>query len=76
MISHQHEQNVIDGKKTINLFPAAEQHRDKDSTFLFEEGDVFGLDVLLTTGEETKVSKPLNPVHKHGSVLDLSDRTG
>ncbi|POV94977.1 hypothetical protein PSTT_16541 [Puccinia striiformis] len=46
--------NVIDGKKTINLFPAAEQHRDKDSTFLFEEGDVFGLDVLLTSGEETK----------------------
>jgi hypothetical protein len=57
MISHQHTQNVIDGKKMINLFPTTEQHRDKDSTFLFEEGDVFGLDVLLTSGEETKVSK-------------------
>lgn len=54
MISHQHQQNVIDGKKTINLFPAAEHHRDKDSTFVFEEGDVFGLDVVLTTGQETK----------------------
>lgn len=54
MISHQHQQNVIDGKKTINLFPAAEHHRDKDSTFIFEEGDVFGLDVLLTSGQEPK----------------------
>ncbi|KAG0144098.1 hypothetical protein CROQUDRAFT_47766 [Cronartium quercuum f. sp. fusiforme G11] len=54
MVSHQHEQNVIDGKKTINLFPTTEQHRDKDSTFMFEEGDVFGLDVLLTTGVDTK----------------------
>jgi len=54
MMSHQHDQNVIDGKKIINLFPTAEQHRDKDSTFLFAEGDVFGLDVLLTSGEETK----------------------
>lgn len=39
MVSHQHDQNVIDGKKTINLFPAADQHRDKDSTFIFEEGE-------------------------------------
>ncbi|KAI8454472.1 curved DNA-binding protein Cdb4 [Phakopsora pachyrhizi] len=54
MISHQHEQNSIDSKKTINLFPSSEQHRDKDSTFVFEEGDVFGLDVLLTTGQDIK----------------------
>ncbi|KAH9813726.1 peptidase M24, structural domain-containing protein [Melampsora americana] len=54
MVSHQHDQSVIDGKKTINLFPTTEQHRDKDSTFVFEEGDVFGLDVLLTTGGDTK----------------------
>lgn len=54
MLSHQHQQDVIDGKKTINLFPTSEQHRDKDSTFIFEEGDVFGLDVVLTSGEDTK----------------------
>ncbi|OAV90053.1 hypothetical protein PTTG_09338 [Puccinia triticina 1-1 BBBD Race 1] len=68
MISHQHEQNVIDGKKTINLFPAAEQHRDKDSTFLFEEGDVFGLDVLLTSGEETKAKA-------HGDRTSIFQKT-
>lgn len=60
MVSHQHEQNVIDGKKTINLFPMTEQHRDKDSTFVFEEGDVYGLDVLLTTGQDTKVRSTFN----------------
>jgi len=55
MLSCQHEQNVTDGKKRILLNPTPELKRDHD-TATFEEGEVYGVDVLIVTGSDGKVS--------------------
>lgn len=52
-LSCQHEQNVSDGKKRIILNPSPEARRDHDSC-IFEEGEVWGVDVLIVTGEDGK----------------------
>lgn len=54
MLSCQHEKNVTDGKKRIILNPAAEQRREHE-TATFEEGEVYGVDVLVVTGPTGKV---------------------
>jgi methionine aminopeptidase len=53
MLSCVHEQNITDGKKRIILNPSPEQRRDHD-TETFEEGEVWGVDVLVVTGEDGK----------------------
>ena len=53
MLSCQHEQNVTDGKKRILLNPSPELKRDHD-TVTFEEGEVYGVDVLVVTGTDGK----------------------
>jgi len=53
MLSCTHEQNVTDGKKRIILNPAPEQRRDHE-TETFEEGEVWGIDVLITSGSDGK----------------------
>lgn len=45
------EQNQIDAKKRILLFPALEQRRDSDNQFKLEEGEVYALDVCVTNGD-------------------------
>ena len=57
MLSCQHEQNVPDGKKRILLGPTPELRRDHE-TVTFEEGEVWGVDVLVVTGSEGKVRSP------------------
>lgn len=54
MLSCQHEKNVTDGKKRIILNPAADQRREHE-TATFEEGEVYGIDVLVVTGSDGKV---------------------
>lgn len=56
MLSCNHEQNVSDGKKRILLNPSPELKRDHE-TVTFEEGEVYGVDVLVVTGTDGK-SKP------------------
>ncbi|ORY27797.1 peptidase M24, structural domain-containing protein [Naematelia encephala] len=56
MLSCQHERNVTDGKKRILLNPSPELKRDHE-TCTFEEGEVYGVDVLLVTGSDGK-AKP------------------
>lgn len=56
MLSCQHERNVTDGKKRILLNPTSELRREHE-TFSFEEGEVYGVDILIVTGTDGK-AKP------------------
>jgi methionine aminopeptidase len=55
MLSCQHEKNVTDGKKRIVINPSPE-HRREHETVTFAEGEVYGVDILLVTGADGKVS--------------------
>merc|ERR1712044_73138 len=50
MLSHQLNQNVIDGEKTIIQNPNEAQRKEHDK-FDFELHEVFAIDVLISTGE-------------------------
>lgn len=54
MLSCQQTQNVIDGKKRIILNPPEAQKKDFE-TVTFEENEVYGIDILVTSGEDGKV---------------------
>jgi hypothetical protein len=51
--SPQHTQNKTDGPKRIILNPSPEQRREESSK-TFEEGEVFGVDVLITSAPDGK----------------------
>ena len=48
----QHEQSSIEAKKGIVAFPSEQQRRDGDNAFSFDEGEVYGLNILVTNGEK------------------------
>ena len=50
MLSHQLEQNTIDGEKTIIQNPSEAQRKEHDK-FDFELHEVYAVDVLISTGE-------------------------
>jgi methionine aminopeptidase len=58
MLSCQHEKNVTDGKKRILLNPSPELKREHEAC-TFEEGEVYGVDILIVTGSDGKVSLAL-----------------
>jgi len=53
MLSCQQTQNIIDGKKRIILNPNETQKRDFESA-TFAEGEVYGIDILVSSGEDGK----------------------
>jgi len=53
MLSCQQEQNVIDGKKRIVLNPSEAQKREFEAV-TFTEGEVWGIDILVSSGEDGK----------------------
>ncbi|OCH95374.1 proliferation-associated protein 1 [Obba rivulosa] len=53
MLSCQQTQNVIDGKKRIILNPTEAQKRDFE-TITFAENEVYGIDILISSGEDGK----------------------
>nr|GAT60688.1 predicted protein [Mycena chlorophos] len=53
MLSCQQSQNQIDGKKRVILNPSEAQRRDTE-TATFAEGEVWGIDILVSTGEDGK----------------------
>ncbi|KAF8737610.1 hypothetical protein AX14_012604 [Amanita brunnescens Koide BX004] len=53
MLSCQQTQNVIDGKKRIILNPTETQKRDFE-TATFEENEVYGIDILISSTEDGK----------------------
>jgi len=69
MLSCQQTQNVIDGKKRIILNPSEAQKRDFEAA-TFSEGEVYGVDVLISTGEDGKVRQNIFP---HNFTVDLID---
>lgn len=54
MLSCQQTQNVIDGKKRIILNPSEGQKKDFE-TITFAEGEVYGIDILVSSTEDGKV---------------------
>lgn len=50
MLSHQLQQNMIDGEKTIIQNPSEAQRKEHDK-FDFELHEVYAVDVLISTGE-------------------------
>ena len=60
MLSCQHEKDVTDGKKRILLNPTAELKREHE-TCTFEEGEVYGMDILVVTGTDGKVRLSRTP---------------
>jgi len=53
MLSCQQTQNVIDGKRRIILNPSEAQRRDTE-TITFTEDEVYGIDILISSGEDGK----------------------
>ncbi|KDQ14341.1 hypothetical protein BOTBODRAFT_55496 [Botryobasidium botryosum FD-172 SS1] len=53
MLSCQQSQNVIDGKKRIILNPN-ESQKSGFETATFAEGEIYGIDVVVVTGEDGK----------------------
>lgn len=64
MLTHNQERNVLTGPKEIIINPNEEQKGQVD-TFEFEEGQVFGLDILMSTGEgKVKASEARTTIYK------------
>ncbi|KAJ7067033.1 peptidase M24, structural domain-containing protein [Mycena amicta] len=53
MLSCQQSQNQIDGKKRVILNPSEQQKRDTE-TAVFAEGEVWGIDILVSSGDDGK----------------------
>ena len=62
MLSCHQTQNVIDGKKRIVLNPT-EQQRKSHETVTFAENEVWGIDILVSSGEDGKVIDSLQCLH-------------
>lgn len=56
MLSHNQEHNVLYGPKEIILNPAKE-HKNQMDTHRFEELEVWGLDILVSTSADGKVKR-------------------
>lgn len=54
----QFTQNNLEAKKGLVAFPTAAQRSDSDNAYTFEEGDVYGLNIIVTDGERS-VSWPI-----------------
>lgn len=55
MLSCQQSKNVIDGKKRIILNPS-ESQKSGFETATFAEGEIWGIDIVVSSGEDGKVS--------------------
>ncbi|RXK37740.1 DNA-binding protein, 42 kDa [Tremella mesenterica] len=69
MLSCQFEKDVTDGKKRILLNPTPELKREHE-TCTFEEGEVYGVDILVVTGSDGK-AKPepsRTSIYKRGDI--------
>ncbi|KAI0925789.1 hypothetical protein AcW1_008121 [Taiwanofungus camphoratus] len=53
MLSCQQTQNIIDGKKRIILNPSEIQKKEFE-TVVFAENEVYGIDILVSSGEDGK----------------------
>lgn len=56
MLTHNQERDVLYGPKEVILNPAKE-HKNRMDTHRFEELEVYGLDILISTSADGKVKK-------------------
>ena len=70
ILSHSQERNVVDGKKEIILNPSENIKRE---THKFEQGEVYGVDILVSTGEgKVKRVDARTTVYKRAADLKYS----
>jgi len=70
ILSHSQERNVVDGKKEMILNPSEKVKRETHS---FAEGDVFGVDILVSTGDgKVKKLEARTTVFKRAADLKYS----
>ncbi|KAI9203495.1 peptidase M24, structural domain-containing protein [Polychytrium aggregatum] len=70
MLSHQIQKDVLDGPKQIVLNPT-EQQRKEIETFTFEEGQVYSIDILISTGEgKPKTQETRTTIFKRNAGLN------
>ncbi|KAF9520917.1 hypothetical protein BS47DRAFT_1286724 [Hydnum rufescens UP504] len=74
MLSCEQSKNVIDGKKRIILNPS-EGSRSGVDTATFAEGDVWGMDILITSGPEGRVRAIQAPDSRTSIYQKASDIT-
>ncbi|GAA5868506.1 hypothetical protein JCM1840_007022 [Sporobolomyces johnsonii] len=53
ILSHQFTQNNLEAKKGLVSTPTASQRSDSDNAYVFEEGEVYGLNIHVTNGDKT-----------------------
>lgn len=70
MLSHNQERNVMYGPKEVILNPTKENKNQID-TFRFEENEVYGLDILVSTSADGKVK----PAQYATSLYKLTGNT-
>ncbi|KAI9508543.1 proliferation-associated protein 1 [Russula earlei] len=79
MLSCPQTQNVIDGKKSIIINPSEGQKRDFE-TVTFAVGEVYGIDVLVSSGEDGKrdhtVSYQLKMKMSRGVFSEVQKKAG
>ena len=78
MLSLQHQQNNIAGKKRIIINPSESQRRDFESQ-KFEENEVYGLDIIVSTegssGKTKSKQDPTNVFRKTDLTYQLKLRS-
>ncbi|GAA5967151.1 hypothetical protein JCM11641_000456 [Rhodosporidiobolus odoratus] len=59
ILSHQFTQNNLEAKKGLIAFPNSNQRADSENAYTFEEGEVYGFNVIVTDGERTPKTSDL-----------------
>ncbi|BGP14540.1 hypothetical protein JCM10213_001888 [Rhodosporidiobolus nylandii] len=59
VLSHQFTQNNLEAKKGLIAFPNSNQRGDSENAYTFEEGEVYGLNIIVTDGDKTPKSADL-----------------
>lgn len=57
----QFTQNNLEAKKGLIAFPTAAQRSDSDNAYVFEEGEVYGFNVIVTDGDRAVRSALILP---------------
>ncbi|GAA5875468.1 hypothetical protein JCM8547_001676, partial [Rhodosporidiobolus lusitaniae] len=52
ILSHQFTQNNLEAKKGLIATPTASQRGDSENAYKFEEGEVYGLNIVVTDGDK------------------------
>lgn len=68
MLTHEQTRNVIDGKKRIIMNPTEQQRKDFEAC-TFEEGEVYGVDILVSTGDgKVRPGEKTTTVYKKADI--------